>query len=87
MMNQADDALLRAASKTTGEKVVGFIEEEILEVEPQLSDEQLRDAVNCIVQGDFYQLSDSVLQPLMEKLTPFIEYVNNQTSNVKGSDS
>lgn len=83
MMNQADDALLRAMSKSVGEKVVGYIEEEIVEKDNELSDEQMLQAMSDIIKGDFYQLDDGVQQSLMNKLTPFIEYVKSQTDDTK----
>jgi len=80
MMNQADDALLRAVSKTAGDKVVGYIEKEPVEKETVFSDEQLIEAASYAVQGDFYKLDDNILQPLIDKLAPFIDYVSNQTN-------
>lgn len=86
MMKQADDALLRAMSRVAGDKVVGFIEEKIVKEATELNEEQLSEAINTILRGDFYQLDEDVLQPLMDRLLPFIEYVNNQTSDIKNSN-
>ena len=86
LMNQADDALLRAMSKSAGEKVVGYVEEKVVE-EPEISKTMVDEAIRSVIDGNYYQLNDRMLQLLNEKLTPFFEYIANHTSDVKKSGS
>ena len=78
MLNQADDALLRALGKSSGDKVVAYVDEEAPEEEPKIEEADLHQALESILQGDYYQLEEKVLQPLVDRLMPFIDYVNNQ---------
>ena len=34
-----------------------------------------------LIVGDFYTLDEKLLHPLKDKLVPFIDYVNNQSSD------
>ena len=87
LMNQADDALLRALSKSAGEKVVGYVEEEVVEEEPEINKAMIDEAIRSVIDGNYYQLNDTMLQLLKGKLTPFFEYIANHTSDVKKSGS
>ena len=86
LMNQSDDALLRALGKSAGEKVVGYVEEKVVE-EPEVSKEMLDEAIQSVIDGNYYQINDTMLQLLKKKLTPFFEYIANHTSDVKKSGS
>lgn len=86
MMNQADDALTRALSKSVGDKVVGYVEEKIVK-EPEISEELIDEAIRSVIDGNYYKLDDRMLQLLKGRLTPFFEYLANHTSDVKKSGS
>lgn len=82
MMVQADDALSRAMSKATGDSIVGYREAEVAKEKSDVTDDQLQQAMGLILQGDYFQIDENVLLPLVERLTPFIDYVKNQDESV-----
>lgn len=85
LMIQSDDALSRASCKTSDGKVVAFIEGSVVESENNIDNERMHDAISCILQGDYYQLNENILQPLVDKLTPFLEYVANQDNEISNT--
>ena len=44
----------------------------------EVTDAELHRAISVIMKGDYYQLNENLLQPLVDKIAPFIEYVKNQ---------
>lgn len=81
MMVQAEDALSRAMSKTTGESIVSYREAEASSAPAEISDEQMQKAMRLILQGDYFQIEEKILHPLVDRLSPFIAYVKNQGEN------
>lgn len=81
LMEQSDIALKRALGKV-GEKVASYVEEEkveeIIEIHPAATDEDLQNAFKFILEGDYYKIEREHLDLLMERLTPFMVYLENQ---------
>ena len=78
MLEQADDALLRAIKSPT-EQVICF-EDEIETVEPVdvISEQDIEKAFAHILEGNFYQIPEQHLAAIVERLSPFMQYVDNQ---------
>ncbi|MDH5612353.1 MAG: response regulator [Gammaproteobacteria bacterium] len=87
IMEQADATLKRALSKA-GEKLASYIEAQpkqvVAEEAGEHLDRELQRAFKLILEGDYFKIERDHLKPLIECLTPFIDYANNQeelTSN------
>ena len=83
LMEQTDDALQQALNSTT-QKVICFNEEGVVE-EPVVekpvavvTEQDIEKAFSHILEGNFYQIPGHQLVAVMERLTPFIQYVKNQ---------
>ena len=89
LMVQSDVALKRALGKA-GEKVASYIEEkaeEVIDLKPAATEEDLQNAFKLILEGDYYKIERGHLDYLMERLTPFLEYVENQVDDeLTGTD-
>ena len=83
IMHEAESALKRALSKV-GEKVASYVEaqpvqeKETLEDAAANIDQDLQHAFKLILEGDFFKIERTYLKPLVDRLLPFIEYVENQ---------
>lgn len=82
LMGQADIALKRALAKVTN-KVASYIEEvekaeEVIEAEPVATDDDLKVAFDCILDGEYFKIKRDHLGELMNRLSPFLHYVENQ---------
>ena len=78
LLDQADDALQRAIVSTT-EKVVCFDDEVGVEEPPIVITEQdIESAFSHILAGNYYQVPEQHLAAVRERLSPFIQYVDNQ---------
>lgn len=82
IMEQADGALKRALDKA-GDKVASYVDEAKRQqkeeaVENSDNDEALQQAFKLILEGDFFKVERAHLKPLVERLQPFIQYVENQ---------
>ena len=90
LMDQSDIALRRAFSKA-GEKIASYFEEkneEIIELKSGASDDELQEAFKLVLEGDYYKIERGHLDFLMERLAPFLEYVENQVDEeLTGTDS
>ena len=90
LMVQSDVALKRALGKA-GEKIASYIEEkaeEVIDLKPAATEEDLQNAFKLILEGDYYKIERDHLDYLMERLTPFLEYVENQVDDeLTGTDS
>jgi len=78
MLDQADDALQRAIA-TTDVSVVCF--EDVVEVEESvliISEQELEQALAHIIAGNYYQIPEQHLEVVVERLLPFMQYVENQ---------
>ena len=91
LMEQSEIALKRALGKA-GEKIASYVEvekaEEVIELQPVATNEDLLNAFNCILEGDYFKIERDHLDLLMERLTPFLEYVENQVDKeLTGTDT
>ena len=78
IMEQADGSLRRALGKA-GEKVASFVEAQPRqEEEPKDIEQELQQAFNMILEGNYFKIKRDHLETLVERLTPFMEYVENQ---------
>lgn len=89
LMLQSDVALKRALGKA-GEKIASYIEEkseEVIDLKPDTTDEDLQNVFNLILEGDYFKIERGHLDSLMARLTPFLEYVENQVDKeLTGTD-
>jgi diguanylate cyclase (GGDEF)-like protein len=79
MMQQADSALQQAVNSTTGNKIVCSLEAPQVKREPVITDDNLRTAIQYILDGDYTEVPDYMFQAIVDKLTPFLDYVENQS--------
>jgi diguanylate cyclase (GGDEF)-like protein len=80
LMEQSDAALQKALQCSTGEKVASFYESEVVEEPaPEITEEDIKLAFQHILNGEYYQVPDYMLHQVAERLTPFLDYVANQT--------
>jgi diguanylate cyclase (GGDEF)-like protein len=87
MLEQADDALQRAIISST-EHVICFDDEaEIGEPELIISEPDIAVAFEHILEGNFYQIPEEHLAAVVERLNPFMQYVENQTENESPQES
>ncbi len=83
IMGQAEGALKRALGRA-GEKVASYVEaqskrkKETLEGAVVNVDQDLQRAFKLILEGDFFKIERTYLKPLVDRLLPFIQYVENQ---------
>ena len=78
MLEQADDALQRAMKSST-EQIVCFDDEiEILEPEVVITEQDIERAFQHILAGNFYQVPEAHLATVLDRLSPFMQYVENQ---------
>lgn len=78
VLERADEALLRALD-STAEQVVCF--DEVMEIEEPpvvVSEKDIELAFEYILAGDFYQIPEQHLATVIERLSPFMQYVENQ---------
>ncbi len=78
LLDQADDALQRAITSPT-EQVVCY--DDVLEVEEPpvvITEEDIEQAFMHILQGNYYQIPEVHLAVVRERLSPFMQYVDNQ---------
>jgi diguanylate cyclase (GGDEF)-like protein len=89
LMLQSDVALKRALSKA-GEKIASYVEEkpeEVIDLQTDTTDEDLQNVFKLVLEGDYYKIERSHLDSLMERRTPFLEYVENQVDKeLTGTD-
>lgn len=77
---QADDALQRALASS--EQVVCFDDEIIVEEPPRVVTEQdIEQAFAHILAGNFYLIPEEHLLTVVERLAPFMQYVDNQKTS------
>ena len=78
LLDQADDALQRSISSST-EQVVCF--DDVLDVEEPplvITEEDIEQAFSHILAGNYYQIPELHLATVKERLSPFMQYVDNQ---------
>ncbi|PCI06234.1 MAG: hypothetical protein COB77_07090 [Gammaproteobacteria bacterium] len=80
MLMCADDALQQAI-KSTQDNVVCF---ESIKTDASVSavtEQDIEQAFSSILEGDFYQISEHHLQAIVERLTPFLTFVENKKAS------
>lgn len=79
LLDQADDALQRAIASST-EQVVCF--DDVLDVAEQppvvITEQDIEQAFMHILAGNYYQIPEPHLAAVKERLSPFMQYVENQ---------
>jgi len=84
LMAQGEEGLQRAIDSDS-ESVVCYADEvEFIEPEPEITEEDIRQAFELILQGNFYQIPDQHLSAVVERVTPFMQYVDNQNEQTAG---
>ena len=78
MLEQADDALLRAVKSPT-ESVVCFDDVDSVESVVEVSEQDIEQAFSHVMDGNFYQIPEHHLAAVVERLSPFMQYVENQS--------
>ena len=81
LLDQADDALQRATASST-EQVVCF--DDALDVEEPplvITEQDISQAFAHILEGNFYQIPEQHLAVVVERLSPFMQYVDNQLTS------
>jgi diguanylate cyclase (GGDEF)-like protein len=82
LLDQADDALQRAVSSST-EGVVCYDDALEAEAPPVIITEQdVEQAFAHILAGNYYQIPENQLTTIIERLSPFMQYVDNQLETV-----
>ena len=87
IMAQADNSLLRAINKT-GEKIASYCgdqpkqDKENIVADEEIPEEDLKLAFEMILEGNYFKIPRGYLQPLLERLGPFMEYVEHQNELV-----
>jgi len=80
LLERAEEALQRAISST--EQVVCFDDETEVEEAPVVITEQdISQAFAHILEGNFYQIPEQHLAAVVERLSPFMQYVDNQSES------
>ena len=89
IMEQADDALQKALASSRGEKVCSFFEKEaVAETSKPVTDEDIRNAFEHVLNGAYFQVPDYLLQAVADRMTPFLDYVANRTDTGRtGTDN
>lgn len=81
MLEQADDALLRAINSTT-EPVICFDDEiDVDEPVNVVTEQDIEQAFAHVLEGNFYQIPEQHLAAVVERLSPFMQYVENQVGS------
>ena len=87
MMQQVDGALQQAVRSTTGNKIVCFQAPPKVKQEPVITDENLRTAIQHILDGRYSQVPDYMFQAIVDKFKPFLDYAENQSdTGATGTD-
>lgn len=81
MLEQADDALSRAINSST-EQVICFDDaEEMVAPVDAITEQDIEQAFKHVLEGNFYQIPESHLAAVVQRLSPFMQYVDNQTGS------
>jgi diguanylate cyclase (GGDEF)-like protein len=78
LLDQADDALQRAIESST-EQVVCF--DDVLDIEEPplvITEEDIEQAFSHILAGNYYQVPELHLEAVRDRLSPFMQYADNQ---------
>jgi len=89
LLKQADEALQRAIS-SANEKVVHFEDESEVIVDtlaPVITEQDIEKAFSCILRGDYYQIPEQHLSAVVNHLSSFMQYVDNQRDDGRSDDA
>jgi len=89
VLKQADEALQHAI-RSANEKVVHFEDEPKVEVEtsaPTVTEQDIEKAFSCILKGDYYQIPEQHLSTVVDHLSSFMQYVDNQLDDRRSDDT
>jgi len=87
MVEQADDALQRAIVSITDHVICFDDENEVDEPELVITEQDIEDAFAHILEGNFYQIPEAHLSAVVERFSPFLQYVDNQEALAFSEDS
>jgi len=87
MLEQADDALLRAINSVTEHAVCFDDEIEIEKPVAVITEQDIEQAFSHIFAGNFYQIPEQHLTTVVERLMPFMQYAENQLASESLDDS
>ena len=79
IMGQVESALQKALLLDGPEKISCFIKHDVVERKPVITDEDMRKAFEHVLNGAYVQVPDHMLEPVAEKLTPFLDYVADRS--------
>ena len=75
----------KRAIDSDSESVICYADEiEFIEPEPETTEQDIQQAFELILQGNFYQIPDQHLPAVVERLSPFMQYVDNQNEQTAG---
>ena len=87
MMAQADSALQRALKDSAADKIACFGTQYRRDHKQEIPDDDIRRAVNQILNGAYTEVPDHMLQTVADKLSPFLDYVANRSdTGLTGTD-
>ncbi len=81
LLEQADDALHRATMAIVEPAVSFDNAAEVAEEPVVVSEQDVQQAFTHILDGNFYQIPEQHLETVMQRLSPFMQYVENQTES------
>jgi diguanylate cyclase (GGDEF)-like protein len=87
MAEQADEALQRAMVSITDHVICFDDENEVDEPELVITEQDVEDAFAHILEGNFYQIPEAHLSAVVERFSPFLQYVDNQEALSFSEDS
>jgi diguanylate cyclase (GGDEF)-like protein len=88
LLKQADEALQHAIS-SANEKVVHFEDESDVVVDtltPVITEQDIEKAFSCILRGDYYQIPEQHLSAVVNHLSSFMQYIDNQRDDGRSDD-
>lgn len=88
LMEHAGIALARGMEKA-GDKIASYaeeeVEEQVVELQPTATEEDLQAAFQCILDGEYFKIERAHLNALMDRLTPFLHFVENQVDKERAA--
>lgn len=81
LLAQADDALQRAVDSTSDPVICYSDEVGVAEPEVIVTEENIAQAFQHILAGNYYQIPEQHLEPVADRLSTFMQYVHNQLNN------
>jgi len=79
LLQQAESALQQAVACTDDDKVASFVEHDVNQQQSACTEDDIRRAMQHVIDGAYDQVPDHMLHAVAERLTPFLDYVAGQT--------